>query len=230
MGLASLHGLGGLPQGGHLHPQHCQHTRTGDTFDPAHTRGHGGLADDLKQPQAGGVVHMGAAAQLLGEAVFHGNHPHHVAVLLAEQGHGAALAGFLNAHFHHGNRHGLQDLLVDQRLHLQQLLGGEGGEVGKVEPHVLVVDQLAGLLHMGAQHFPQGSLEQVGSGVVAHNGAAAQGVHLGGELVPHVQGAFSQPRRGGGIRPRAWWCPPRHTETPSASSTPVSPTWPPPSP
>ena len=61
--------------------------------------------------------------------------------------------------------------------------------MGEVEAHVAVVDQLAGLLHVVPQDLAQGGLEQVGGGVVAHDGPAALAVHLGGDLVPQVQGA-----------------------------------------
>ena len=48
---------------------------------------------------------------------------------------------------------------VNQVLHFQQLIPSHGVKVGKVKAHFSLIHQLAGLLHMGAQHLAQGSLQ-----------------------------------------------------------------------
>ncbi len=134
---------------------------------------------------------MGAAAELHREAVRQGDHPHHVPVFFAEQGHGPQPSGLIDGHFADLNRHGLQYFQVDQALYPGQLLGGEGGEVGEVEAHMLLVYQLAGLLHMAAQHLAQSGLQQVGGSVVAHGVEPLGLLHLGGNRVSLAQGALA---------------------------------------
>ena len=84
----------------------------GDRFNPAHPGRHAAFADDLKQADVGGVGHMGAAAEFLGEVV-HADHPHGFPVLFPKQGHGAGFPGLLDGHLFHGNGNGFKDLLVD---------------------------------------------------------------------------------------------------------------------
>src|SRR5699024_5267399 len=119
-----------------------QGTHTGHALDTADTSSHRGFADDLKQAQTGSVAHMGTAAELAGEAVFHTDNANDIAVFLSEQSHSAQLLGLSDGHLFHLYRHSLEDFLVDLGFHLGQLLGGEGGEVSEVKAHVLAVDQL----------------------------------------------------------------------------------------
>lgn len=91
-----------------------------------------GFADDLRAADLGGVLDMGAAAEL-GRPALDVHHANHLTVLFAKQGHCAQLLGFLHRHLLHGDIHGVKDLIVDDLLHPCQLLGGHGAEVGKVE-------------------------------------------------------------------------------------------------
>ena len=50
------------------------------------------------------------------------------------------------------------------------------------------VARLGRFVHMVAQHAPQGGVQQMGGGVVAHDGAAALHIHVGVHLVAHFQG------------------------------------------
>lgn len=63
--------------------------------------------------------------------------------------------------------------------------------MGKVEPAAVFVHHGARLLHMGAQHLAQGSLQQMAGGMVAHDGNPALFIHSGFHAVAHVhQAAF----------------------------------------
>ena len=81
---------------------------------------------------------MSASAQFH-RRIFHGYHPHHVAVLFSKEGHSPHGLGFVNGHFlvHHGNTP--EDHVVDLIFHLLQLLVGQSREVGEVEPDGLGV-------------------------------------------------------------------------------------------
>ena len=91
--------------------------------DAAHAAGHGELAADVEHAHLGGVVQMGAAAELHGVAA-HVHHPDLVAILLPEQGGGAGLLGLLDAHDLGVHGVALQNGLVYDAVHLSQLLGG----------------------------------------------------------------------------------------------------------
>ena len=73
----------------------------------------------------------------------------------------------------------LQDVAVDARLDLLQLLGGQRLGMGKVEAQPVGRDQRAGLAGMLAQHGVQLGVQQVGGGVVAHDVAPALDIHRG---------------------------------------------------
>ncbi|CAN3971241.1 RNA 2',3'-cyclic phosphodiesterase, partial [Dysosmobacter welbionis] len=88
-------------------------------LDPADARGDGALGLDAEGTGLGGVVQMGAAAELHGE-VAHLHHADDIAVLLTEHGHGALLFGLLDGQ--HLRRYGvaLQDGVVHQLVDLSQ--------------------------------------------------------------------------------------------------------------
>ena len=70
--------------------------------------------------------------------------------------------------------------------------GGDGAEVGEVKVGHMGILVRACLVDMVAQHLPQGSLQQVGGGVVAGDGPAVLVVHLGGQHVAHTDQAVFQ--------------------------------------
>ena len=128
---------------------------------------------------------MATAAELHGVAELH--HAHLVAVFLAEEGDGPHLACLVDgavAVFLEGDI--LANLLVHKVFHLAQLLGCHLLEVREVEAQTVGRDQRAALLDVGAQHLAQGSIQQVGAGVVRLNGAALVDVDAGHELGLHV--------------------------------------------
>ena len=134
---------------------------------------------------------MGAAAELGGPAADV-HDADDLAVFFAKQGHGAHLLGLVQRHGADGHVHGVKDLVVDDLLHLGQLLGRDGAEVGEVEVGHMGVLVGACLVDMVAQHLPQGRLQQVGGGVVAGDGPAVFLVHLGGQGVAHADIAAFQ--------------------------------------
>lgn len=72
--VVQLQGFGGLVEGVGVVLEQVQDIVAGNCFDPAHPGGHAAFANNLKQADVGGVGHMGAAAELLGEVV-HTDHP-----------------------------------------------------------------------------------------------------------------------------------------------------------
>ena len=134
---------------------------------------------------------MGAAAELGGPALDVHN-ADDLAVLLAEQGHCAQLLGLLNGHLLDFNVHCVEDAVIDDFLHTGQLLRRDGAEVGEVEVGDLRILIGACLMDMVAQHLTQGSLQQVGRGVVAADGHPVFLVHLSVQVVAHLDDAALQ--------------------------------------
>ena len=96
---------------------------TGSGPDPAHPSGHRALVDDLEHADIAGIGDMGAAAELdrIGERLArqgaaHRQHPHLVAVFLAEHGDGAAGDRVLLAHQLGFDRGVGADAVVDRGL------------------------------------------------------------------------------------------------------------------
>ena len=82
----------------------------GDRLDAAHVGRARALADDLEQPDLGRGAHVGAAAQLARvAAVADLDHPHDVAVLLAEEGHRPQALGLVERRRQRAHRVVAQD-------------------------------------------------------------------------------------------------------------------------
>ena len=121
-----------------------------------------------------------------------------------------------------------QDLGVDQRLDLADLLVGHRRVVREVEARALGIDQRALLLHVRAQHLAQRLVHQVRDAVVAHGLGALVGVDARVERVAERDRAFDHAHLvaehvgldlGGVLHHR--------TRDVALRSSPVSPTWPP---
>ena len=113
--------------------QHAFHGGiAGDGFDAPHARGHAPLGDDEERSNLAGSADVRATAQLLGES---GNldHPHDVAVLLAEERHGALLDRRLIRLDLGCHRDVARNLVVDDRGDLVELVGGHPFERGEIE-------------------------------------------------------------------------------------------------
>ena len=158
--------LGRLLQGPLLRPQVVQGGQPGEGEDAPGVGADGALLGDLQRPDRAQGVHVGPAAQL--ERIAAGlDHPHELAVLLAEHGDGAQLLGVVPGRLE--GAHGLvgHDMPVDQPLHPVDLLLGHGPEVAEVEAEVLGADQRSLLLDVAPQDGSQGPVQHVGAGVVA---------------------------------------------------------------
>lgn len=144
----------------------AQHTEAGDRFDAAHAGGNRRLLENLEEAELGGVVCMGAAAELDGASADI-DHADDVTVFFREKRHRALGLRLLLTHLGDGDRQAGKNQTVDQHLDLHQLVGGDSGEMGKVEAAAVGVNQLSGLVHMASQHLAQRILKQMGGGMVA---------------------------------------------------------------
>ena len=115
-----------------LHIGTNQQIAAGDSLDTADAGSNRTLADDLEAADLSGVLDVGAAAELGGPAL-NINNADDLAVLLAEQSHSAQLLGLFDGHLLDSDVHRLEDLVVDDLLHADQLLGSDSAEVGEVE-------------------------------------------------------------------------------------------------
>ena len=129
---AGLEGLRRFADQGVAFGHEREDAASGDRFDPAHARRHGGFRDDLEEPDVGGVRAVRAAAELGGEAA-HLHHADDGAVLLAEEGHRARLFRRLHVGLDRRDREGGENLLVDHGFHVLELFRRQRGEVREVE-------------------------------------------------------------------------------------------------
>jgi hypothetical protein len=146
---------------------------TRQRLDAPHVRGRRRLGRQLEHADLGGRAHVGAAAQLARpRAVADLHDPDDVAVLLAEQRHGAQPPRLLERHRQRADRLVARDLRVDAVLDGPDVLIAQRGAVGEVEAQLVRADVRAGLAHVVAQALAQGSVQQVGGRVVALGGVA----------------------------------------------------------
>ena len=131
---------------------------------------------------------MGASTQFTARSNV--EHAHGLTVLFTEQHHGACFLGRLDVH-HAGLRLGVgQDFCVHLSFNLFNFSSRNGRVMRKVKTRFVGVNQRAFLLHMGAKHFAQGFVHQVGGGVVAHGCVSNRGIDLRLHLVANGQSAL----------------------------------------
>ena len=164
------------------------HIVAGQGFDPADAGSDAVLGEDLELTDLAGILYMGSAAELSGE-ISHLHDADFIAVLLAEQGHGAALFRVFDPHDRCLNIKPLADLLIDEIFDLFELLCCHRLIVAEVEtsPARILIGAL--LLDMSAEYFAQGLLHQVGRAVVAAGVAAFPVIDGERDLIAHLEHA-----------------------------------------
>ena len=173
---------------------HERHGRgAGDRLDAADVRGARALADDPEEPDLGGRAHVRAAAQLAREAaVADLDHPHDVAVLLAEQRHRAERLGLVERRRDRPHRQALEDPRVDLVLDVAAVLLAELRGVGEVEAQLVGADVRAGLADVVAEPLAQRRVQQVRRGVVAGRRVARRAVDLRDDALARAQLALDR--------------------------------------
>ena len=171
---------GGLPHAGVLLGEIGARALGGQGLDAAHAGGGCGFSDDLDEADVAGTPHMRAAAQLdrpglvgTGLSVSHRDDTDFVAVLFAEQGHGAGLHGVLDRHQARFDGGVLQDDGVGEALDLRDVLGAHGLGVREVEAQAVGRDHRALLGDVSAEHLAQRLVQEMGRGVVGARRRAA---------------------------------------------------------
>ena len=116
-----------------------EYTRASSCLDATNTCRDAGFKQDLEGADVAGAGDMGAAAQFARAADV--EHPHFVAVFLAEQHHRAGLLRGLDRHHPCLGGSIGEDLGVDARFDLADLCRGHRGGLDEVEAGFLAVDQ-----------------------------------------------------------------------------------------
>ncbi len=173
-----------------------------------------------------GGAHVGAAAQLDRRSRL--EHPHDVAVLVAEERDGAERFGLVLGGLERARRRVGERLGVGEALDLGDLVVGDRLVVAEVEAQPVGPHQRAGLLDVVAEHLAQRGMQQVGGGVVAPDGVAP--VDVDRRVAPSAPGVIVPST----IR-ATWRRRPGSANVVSSTSAvpvsvvmvPVSPTWPP---
>ena len=120
---------------------------------------------------------MDAAAEFLRGTKL--DHAHGVAVLLPKQHHGARRLRVRDGHVPVLlAREVGQYAALHERFNLCEFVVGDFLKMREVEAQPIGFDKRAFLLHVGAEHFAQGLVEEVGRAVVSCARRAHGGVHL----------------------------------------------------
>ena len=136
------------------------------------------FADDLERADLARVVQVRAAAEFLAE-IADRDHPNHIGILLAEEHHGARLAGLGQRHVGATYRRTSEDPEVDFPLDLLEFLGLHSFGVREVEPQQVVVHFRALLLGMFAELGLQRMVQEVGGRMGAADPLPPAGIDLG---------------------------------------------------
>src|SRR5690606_6115249 len=135
----------------------------------------GGLAGDAHQPDLRARGHVRTGAQLTGPGAADVDHAHDVAVLLAEQRHGAGLLRLVERDDARGDLERVGDGAVGDVLDLAARLRREGLTPGEVEAQVAGAVQRARLRGRLAERVAQRRVDEVGRGVRLPCGTPVRG-------------------------------------------------------
>src|SRR3954451_4311616 len=162
-------------------------------LDPPHVRRARGLGQDLEDADLAGRAHVRAAAELARvRAVRDVDHPHDVAVLLAEQRGRPEALGLVERRRDRQDRVVLGDPRVDLVLDLATLLGRHPLGVGEVEAQLVRADVRARLVDVHAERLAQRRMQKVGGGVVARRREAGAAVDARDDPLADVQLALDR--------------------------------------
>src|SRR5690606_22859326 len=150
----------------------------GEGLDTADAGGDGAFGRDHERPDLTGAGDVGAAAELLAE-VADLDDADLFSVLLAEEGHGAALEGRLLVHDGGLDRSVDRNLVVHDAHDGLQLLGLDRLYRGEVEAEAVGRDERTGLADILAEDDAKGLVQQVGRGVVTADLLATLGIDAG---------------------------------------------------
>ena len=134
---------------------------------------------------------MGAAAELARAADI--EHPHLVAVLLAEEHDRAGFFRLLDRHDLRARRRVAHDLGVHLRLDAPDLVVRKRLVVREIETRLLAVDERSLLLYVRPEHVTQRLVHEVRHRVIAHRAAAQCHVDARLERVAHFERPGLQP-------------------------------------
>ena len=164
-----------------LGPDELDGLEAGDGLETPDVRADRRLGHDLERTDVTEpALHVGAAAEL--DRVRTGlQHPHGVAVLVAEERDGTQLHRLVLRHLLVRHRGVGQDLAVGEILDRDDLVGRQAFEVAEVESQTIGTDPRTLLLDVRAEHTAQRPVEDVGGGVVAPDGVAPIGIDRGGD-------------------------------------------------
>src|SRR5690554_4345818 len=170
-----------------------QRTFTGNRFDTAHTSRHPLPADDMEATDIPTARDMRAAAQLDGEVIrSNSQYPYIISVLGFEQRCGPLGLALPERHLLDASRGVGQPLLVDQSLHLGQLLCRHRLKMAEIETQSFSRNQRALLLHVITQHQTQCLMHQVRGRVIAYGGRTQSCIDTRLHGRPDCQVAFQQ--------------------------------------
>jgi hypothetical protein len=159
---------------------------TGDSLDAAEASADAALAENMEIADFPGESDVSAAAELGADGrLADTHHPDDIPVLLIEKGDGAAGNGLLIVGLLVPDPKVAAYAIIDDTLDGPDFLRGHGGEVREIKAEAVRGDQRAALLDMLAENPAQGSLEEMGGGMIAGDIMTALDIDDGVDGLPH---------------------------------------------
>ncbi len=138
----------------------------GHRFDTAHTSGNTGLRHNAHQADISGALNVGTAAKFNREIPTHAQHTNAVAVFLAKQHHGTALAGGVDIRFQRLNGRIAANFRINHIFNGREFFRLHRFAMSKVKTQTLGSNQRAFLTDVIAQYLTQRRMQQVRGGVI----------------------------------------------------------------
>ena len=144
---AAAHQIADLLQPLFIVVNQIQGALAGESLDAPHSGGDAAFGLELEYSDLAGSAHMSAAAKLGGK-IADFDHPHTIAVLVAEKGERTVADRLVVTDFLNGNAGIFTNMLIDARLDQRELLIGDGAAVIEVEAQSFRSNQRTGLANM----------------------------------------------------------------------------------